>query len=81
MLKLNDFKSFEIFNFKDLSGGKSYGWRDGSSFGYAGATSSHDEENVTTYGSMEEAQNDGCDSMSCIDQAYDCGDGQMIFGG
>ena len=78
-MRINAFKEYEIFNFKHLTGGADYNWRDGSSMTYSGATSTHDEENVTTYDSYEEAQNDGCSSLSCIDQAYDCGDEKLLF--
>ncbi len=79
MMKLDDFREYQVFNFKNLTGGKSFNWRDGSTYAYSGSTSAHDEENVTSYDSYAEAHNDGCSSLSCIDQAYDCGDGQLLF--
>lgn len=88
MLKFNDFvseiidpvESYSKFNMKDILGGKTFSWRSGSSCAYSGRTSSSDEENVTSYADSTEAHNDGCDTLSCIDQAYDCGDGFLLFG-
>lgn len=79
MLSLESFVDYEILNQKHLTGGESYAWRDGSSAHYSDTTSTSDEELVTSYADSSEASNDGCGGSSCIDSAYDCGDGKVLF--
>ena len=57
---LDPLQEFSTFNLKDISGGRSVVWRDGSSASYLGRTSSIDEEQVTTYSSLQEAYDEGC---------------------
>ncbi len=79
MLSLNKFKDFSIDSFDEVLGGKkTYTWRDGWTMCWNGRTSDEGEELVTSYGSYDEAREDGCSSLSCIDGAYDCGDEKLL---
>lgn len=80
MLSLKEFKEFKLDSFNEILGGKkTYTWREGLMTTYPGQTSCKGEELVTAYGSYEEASNDGCSQLTCIDGAYDCGDEKLLY--
>lgn len=67
--KFGQFEAFKMNNLKNVMGGKQI--VDNATYVNGQAS---DSQASTVYSTMDEANADGCDTMSCHDAEFDCAD-------